>query len=228
MDSNVYSKHYLHKPDGELTLIYGPMFSGKTTKLIELYNKALKSENNVKEKCLAINYALDERYGKNQIISHDSLNIDCLSIIDLNLINPDNLVNANYIFINEAQFFKNIKDWTHYVVKFLKKNVILCGLDLDYKRKNFGNFLELIDVFKDNCNTFKLAAKCCGLDEPGKCKNPAIYTHRIAKNDELILIGSKEYIPLCRYCFQKFNKDSYADADADVDSDTDTDSELYV
>jgi thymidine kinase len=41
----------------QLTLIYGPMFSGKTTKLLELYNNSVNSYG--QEKCLAFNYKLD-------------------------------------------------------------------------------------------------------------------------------------------------------------------------
>ena len=41
----------------QLTLIYGPMFSGKTTKLIELYNVSVS--NYGQEKCIAFNYKLD-------------------------------------------------------------------------------------------------------------------------------------------------------------------------
>ena len=84
-----------------ITLIYGPMFSGKTTKLIELYRETIAKNR----KCVAINYELDTRYGKNKIISHDGLAIDCYSITDLddfikNSATKDVITNADYIFIN--------------------------------------------------------------------------------------------------------------------------------
>ena len=92
-----------------ITLIYGPMFSGKTTKLIELYKETLTKNKN----CIAINYELDTRYGKNKISSHDGLAIDCYSITNLddfikNSHTKEVIANADYIFINEAQFFENI------------------------------------------------------------------------------------------------------------------------
>ena len=53
-----------HNTYSGITLIYGPMFSGKTTKLIEIYKEMLAQKKN----CIAINYELDTRYGKNKII----------------------------------------------------------------------------------------------------------------------------------------------------------------
>ena len=75
-----------------ITLIYGPMFSGKTTKLIEIYENLILKD---KAKCIAINYALDKRYGENKIISHDGLNIDCYSITNI-----EEFYNSNKELIN--------------------------------------------------------------------------------------------------------------------------------
>ena len=43
-----------------LNLIMGPMFSGKTTKLIHSYNVYVNTYG--KDKCLVLNYSLDKRY----------------------------------------------------------------------------------------------------------------------------------------------------------------------
>ena len=61
--------------NNNLQIIYGPMFSGKTTKLIDIYEDTVSKFG--KESCLAINYALDNRYGENKIISHDKKSIEC-------------------------------------------------------------------------------------------------------------------------------------------------------
>ena len=62
-----------------ITLIYGPMFSGKTTKLIEIYREMLGKHKN----CVAINYELDTRYGKNKIIYIETNNylMDCHTLL---------------------------------------------------------------------------------------------------------------------------------------------------
>jgi thymidine kinase len=181
-----------------ITLIYGPMFSGKTTKLIELYKTTMTSNKN----CIAINYELDTRYGKNKIISHDGLAIDCYSITDLddfitNSETKELITNADYIFINEAQFFETIYTSVLYLSETLKKNVILCGLDLDYKRERFGTMMELLP--KSN-TIFKMTGKCV------KCDGASCYSHRIVNCYFQILIGTSEYIPLCETCYIRETK----------------------
>lgn len=180
-----------------ITLIYGPMFSGKTTKLIELYKETLTKNKN----CIAINYELDTRYGKNKIGSHDGLAIDCYSITNLddfikNSATKEVIANADYIFINEAQFFETIFESVLYLNETLKKNVILCGLDLDYKLQKFGTMMDLLSKAT---NVFKMTGKCV------KCNGPSCYSHRIVSSYFQILIGTSEYIPLCETCYIREN-----------------------
>ena len=44
------------------------------------------------------------------------------------------------IFINEAQFFKDLKEWVIMMLEQYKKNIIICGLDSDFDRKNLGRY----------------------------------------------------------------------------------------
>lgn len=183
---------------GTLELIYGCMFSGKTSKLIDRYNE-LKD----KHKCLAVNYIFDKRYTNgNKIVSHNKVSIDCVCIQDLeeltnNLDNLEKLNEAEYIFINEAQFFKGLKKWVLYVKNTLKKNIILCGLDLDFKKKKFGEIMDLTTIAT---KTYKMLGIC------DRCKNASLYTHRIVDNEAQVLIGTNEYIPLCEICWNLLNK----------------------
>ena len=50
------------------------------------------------------------------------------------------------ILINEGQFFENLYNNIHNWVDIHKKHVYICGLDGDFKRKPFGNFLNLIPL----------------------------------------------------------------------------------
>ena len=173
------------------------MFSGKTSKLIERYNE-LKDVN----KCLAINYIFDKRYTNgNKIVSHDKVSIDCICIKDLNELTNDCIKfnEAEYIFINEAQFFKGLRNWVLYVKNKLKKNLILCGLDLDFKRNKFG---ELMDLSIFATKNFRMLGKC------DKCNNASLYTHRLVDNEAQVLIGASEYIPLCENCWNLLNNKS--------------------
>ena len=183
----------------QITLIYGPMFSGKTTKLLELYN------NNVslygQEKCVALNYKLDTRYGENQIITHDGKKIDCISLINIDdfITNEKTrsiILNAQFIFINEGQFFENIDKTVLHLHNTLGKDVILCGLDLDYKREQFGSMMNLIS---SATNVYALKGTC------KLCKGASEFSHRTVNNYLQILIGYSQYIPLCQQCYAREN-----------------------
>jgi thymidine kinase len=189
----------MNKNNPQLTLIYGPMFSGKTTKLIELYNVSVS--NYGQEKCLAFNYKLDTRYGMNQIITHDGKKINCISIINIddfitNELTRPLILNAQYIFINEAQFFENIDKTVLHLHNILKKDVILCGIDLDYKRNKFGCMMNLLS---SATNVLKLSGTC------KLCAGASEFSHRTVPNSLQILIGYTQYIPLCEKCYNTEN-----------------------
>ena len=54
---------------GYLEIILGPMFAGKTTELIEIYNKYT-------EDVIAINYSDDNRYDDKKLSTHNKIMID--------------------------------------------------------------------------------------------------------------------------------------------------------
>ena len=175
------------------------MFSGKTTKLIELYNNSVS--NYGQEKCIAFNYKLDTRYGVNQIITHDGKKIDCISIISIDdFINNEKtrplILNAQFIFINEAQFFENIDKTVLHLHNILKKDVILCGIDLDFKRNKFGTMMNLVS---SATKVYALKGTC------KLCKGASEFSHRTVANSLQILIGYSQYIPLCEKCYNSEN-----------------------
>ena len=179
---------------GYLEIIIGPMFSGKTSELIMNYNEKI-SQN---KKVIAINYDKDTRYGFDKIISHDkkfikSLNFSTLYEIDDNIFNG-----IEWIYINEAQFFKDLKPWILHQINTTNKNFVICGLDSDFKREKFGDMLDLIP---HSDKITKLYGKCYN------CEKASLYTHRITHEEEQEVIGTNNYIPLCRNCYniQNYN-----------------------
>jgi len=181
-----------------LEIIIGPMFSGKTSELIKIYKE--KKENN--EKILAINYNMDTRYGDNKIVSHNidsipSININSLHDINSDLDRKSAFNNADWIFINEAQFFKDLKIFIILYLKNSNKKFVLCGLDSDFKRERFG---ELLDLVPHADKLTKLYGKC------HYCNNKSLYTHRLTSEMHQEVIGTNNYIPICRSCcFNKIN-----------------------
>ena len=190
--------------DGYLELIIGPMYSGKTSALLELY----KQFDFCGIKTLVINYVGDTRYSNNLLSSHDKVMIECVQVenlCDIANISERNecdsaivsveFLECDVILINEGQFFKDIVEWVKVAVEKYNKSVYICGLDGDFKRNKFGNWLDLIPY----CDKVtKLHSYC------SKCKRkPAIFSHRLIKSDEQKVIGGAEcYIPLCRKCYK--------------------------
>lgn len=195
----LYKQNKLILKNGSLTIITGCMFSGKTTKLIELHNYLKKIK---RIKCLAIKYKLDNRYSdKSEIITHDKLNIECLSCENLNelIFNTtyyNKFIKATHLFIDEAQFFENLLTWLLYFIKTHNKHIIISGLDYDYKKQPFG---QINEAKYYATYVYQLKGKC------NDCNNDSIYTYRKVKSDELILIGSNEYIPVCNDCWNKYS-----------------------
>ncbi len=187
---------------GYLELILGPMWSGKTTKLVRLY----KQYNLCNLKILAINYEHDKRYSQTKISTHDKNEIPCIQAGKLSEISDilnnelsEEFENSKVILINEGQFFKDIVSWVKKAVDIHKKKIYICGLDGDFKRMEFNNWLGELVPFSDKIT--KLTSIC------GMCKNkPAIFSHRTSKEQEQEVIGL-DYIPLCRNCYLQCQTD---------------------
>ena len=177
---------------GYLELIVGPMFSGKTTRLIEIYNKY--QQKNV----IAINYSQDTRYSDTMLSSHDKKMIPCLFADNLNSVleNPD-ITNSKVILINEGQFFPDIYDSVIKLVEEFNKKVYVCGLDGDFQRNLFGDLLKLVPLCD---NIVKLRSNC------DKCNNEASFSHRLTNESKQVVIGNNNYVPLCRTCYLKLTK----------------------
>jgi thymidine kinase len=192
---------------GYLSIILGPMWSGKTSKIVDLY-KQFSVFCNIK--VLPINYSLDTRYGKECISTHDERVINCKTAETLssiaNICNvdgqevslPSEFTEAKVILINEGQFFSDINEWVTCAVEKYNKHVYICGLDGDYKREKFGNLLDLIPLCDEVTKLKSICAHCK--------KAYAIFTHRhhTAEKDQ-VLIGLDEYLPLCRSCYNEKN-----------------------
>lgn len=173
-----------------LELILGPMFSGKTS---ELRRRMLRLKV-VTNKVIIINHGSDTRYGSaSETLSHDKTSCASTAVNNLeSLYTNSEYKNANYVFINEAQFFNKLFDFCLTTVEKYKKHVVVFGLDGDYQRKPFGEILKLVPLAN---SVTKLTALCklCGDGTPG------LFTKRIVNKCQQILIGGEDmYQAVCR------------------------------
>jgi thymidine kinase len=177
---------------GYLKIILGCMYSGKTSKLISIYNHNLIAEIPT---CV-INYIDDTRYHDNHLSTHDKIMVPCTQVKRLcDIFEKDNIVETVDAFIiNEGQFFEDLYDVVKLLVNKYGKSVYVCGLDGDYKMERFGQILDLIPL----CDSVeKLRAICT------TCKKPAAFTKRLTNETQQKVIGSNNYLPVCRSCHLK-------------------------
>jgi len=186
--------------EGYLELILGPMFSGKTTQIIQIHN----NYSYIGKTVVVINYAEDKRYHDSMLSTHDHKMIPCILSHNLeNIWNDPNNTNNNYysdlhnadvILINEGQFFKNLKSIVIDMVENHNKIVYICGLDGDFKREKFGEILDLIPY----CDKVTKLNAFCSMCRNGK---KGLFSCRVSKETEQVVIGSDNYKPLCRKCY---------------------------
>jgi len=186
---------------GYLELIVGPMFSGKTTRLIEIYEQCKFYNIPV----IVINHVFDSRYNEGNILtSHNKINIPCEKTSKLKDIwnkmkdtNNTEYGNKNYqvILINEGQFFDDLYETIEEMLRY-DKTVHVCGLDGDFERKKFGQILDLIPLSDKITKLTSLCSMC-------KTGKKGLFSMRITKEKEQTVTGFDNYIPVCRKCYEK-------------------------
>ena len=179
---------------GRIELVIGCMFSGKSTELIRKIRKYKVLKKNI----LVINHSLDNRYGKHDIVTHDREEQKCISTNNLlNLLETTLYKESSIIFIEEAQFFKDLYAFATFAADNDKKTLIIVGLDGDFKRKQFGDILKLIPHAE---SVTKLHALCLKCNDGTK----AYFTKRININKNQTYVGtSDDYISVCRFHYNE-------------------------
>ena len=189
----------VHKDSGYIEVIIGSMFSGKTSTLVNIYEKALYC--NIKP--LVINHSFDTRYSESQMSTHDKKMIPCTftkKLYDINNNDENNkvLMNSKVILINEGQFFNDLYDWVKDMCDNYNKQIYVCGLDGDFRRKKFGQILDLIPI----CDKVeKIHAFCSNCKDGTK----GIFSNRLTNEKSQCSIGVDNYESLCRKCYLEKN-----------------------
>ena len=197
---------------GSLTIIFGPMFSGKTTRLIQELTRFVDvTKDSHSTKCLLVNHSFDDRNPDIGVSSHGS---SFKGISDLiNITQSDKLEKVDYkefdvIGIDEGQFFEDLEivcDWVN-----SGKNVIISGLISDSFMKPFGKIHTLIPFSDNVIQCHAICSEC--LNFYGRIITPdslsamkAAFTYRLENSNSQISIGaSDKYVPVCRHHYNMF------------------------
>jgi len=192
--------------EGKLIILFGPMFSGKTTHLI---NK-LVTAHDVGHRVIYINHSLDNRPSYDDAASsHHSIfdklpksitatKTSTLSSIDVN--------EYDIIGIDEGQFFTDLESTVREWVLHNGKMVIIASLDGKADVTSFGQAHELICIAE---KIKKLPAVCmnCMKDKCEIRTKPAYFTYRTTTDKGDVVIGGVDkYIAVCLSCHQKLTQ----------------------
>ena len=124
---------------GKIEVICGCMFSGKTEELIRRVRRAQIAKLSV----VVFKPFIDSRYSTNEIVSHNNMKIESISLKSSMQIKNYSL-DFDVIGIDEAQFFdKDILKVCQQLALFGKR-VLIAGLDKDYRGLPFGSMPQLM------------------------------------------------------------------------------------
>lgn len=177
-----------------LTLILGCMFSGKTTELLRLVER----EESIGRSVIIINHTHDSSRSGSAIVkthSGKSRQVDYeMNKLDTDFFKEIHDIEFDTIAINEGQFFKDLEMFVMECIT-RKKNVIVCGLDSDFRREPFVEMINLVP----HANTLVKTTALCSICKDG---TEAIYSKRIRGGEDRIQVGAGDsYIPVCRKCY---------------------------
>ncbi len=180
---------------GSLTVICGPMYSGKSEELIRLLRRAAIGGKST----ILLRPDIDDRYGKQDLVSHAGVTHKAHAIEPI----AHEIVSHGQWFdvigIDEIQFFTEPEKMISFLVD-QGKEVIVSGLDMTYRAEPFGcvpNLMAMAD------RVIKLDAVC------HKCGGVANLTQRLVDGEPAsfsgptIHVGGMEsYEARCRSCYQ--------------------------
>ena len=176
---------------GWIEAVVGSMFSGKTQELIRRLRLAVIA----RQKVQVFNSALDTRYAKDHIVSHDAAQIPCQAVARSKDILELLAAETQVVGIDEVQFFDEGVVAVCEALADQGRRVIVAGLDQDYRGEPFlvtGRLMGVSEFVTKNL------AIC------SRCGSPANRSQRLSPTKRLIEVGTGDkYEARCRTCFQR-------------------------
>lgn len=178
---------------GQIEVICGSMFSGKTEELIRRLNRARIARQKVE----IFKPAIDKRYDANDVVSHNETSIRSTPVHfadDILLLTGE----CDVVGIDEVQFFDEQIIEVAKKLALQGKRVILAGLDMDFEGNPFEPMPKLMAIAEF---VTKVNAICM------KCGELAAFSFRLSDSKQKVVLGEKKsYEARCRRCFYEDKK----------------------
>lgn len=190
----------MHKQGkGKFVVISGPMFSGKTSRLIELLEREMIAGRKIE----LFKPEIDKRYTLAEVVTHKGTRLPA-KVLSLDKNGLDTLFqygkDCDAIGVDEAQFWPADSELPKVLDKlaFMGKMVYASVLNRDHAGLPFGIAMELM-ARADYIQSLSAVCSKCGSDD-------AYFTQRVVEGKEVfgerVKVGGKElYEPRCRNCF---------------------------
>lgn len=191
---------------GHVTVIYGPMFSSKTTKAI---NRAARVGDVCQTRPLYIGSKKDSR-SPDGISSHSpAFTLPNCFDIRITLLLAEVVVDEHkVIVVDEAQFFEDlletVKKW-----KAAGKTVIVAGLKANSDQEPFGQVLQVLAISDEDVPTYAICRLCMEQRDPNATLTPDALTRAphtrclVKKDSEILTGGADKYVPVCGQHLEK-------------------------
>lgn len=178
---------------GQIEVICGSMFSGKTEELIRRLNRAKIARQKVE----IFKPSVDKRYHDEDVVSHNENSIRSTPVNfadDILLLSGD----CDVVGIDEVQFFDDQIVSVAQKLANKGKRVILAGLDMDFEGMPFEPMPKLMAIAEF---VTKVHAICM------KCGDLAAFSFRLSDSKQKVMLGEKDsYEARCRKCFYEDKK----------------------
>ena len=186
---------------GYIETVIGPMYSGKSEELIRRLKRAKIAKQNI----VVFKPQIDDRYSKEDVVSHSGDSIKAIPISDSNQIYDHIDEKTQVVGIDEVQFFNSKIVDVCIDLADQGIRVIAAGLDMDFKGEAFGPTPRLLAVseFVD-----KIQAICSVCGQPATRSQRLINGKPARYNDPIIQVGAVEsYEARCRKCHVVYRED---------------------
>ncbi|AMW32692.1 thymidine kinase [Fervidobacterium islandicum] len=183
---------------GKLTVITGPMYSGKTTELLnfaEIYEIGRK-------KTLIFKPAIDTRYSADDVVTHKFHKMPARVVKDTKELfeyyqtlkdKPD------AVFIDEVHFFDAELAVIVKKIALDGVDVYCAGLDMSYLWEPFETTAKLM-ALADEVIKKKAVCEVCG-------EYKATLSYKLKSNGGVFDVGGKDkYIAVCKECYERYEK----------------------
>jgi thymidine kinase len=183
-------------PTGSLTVITGSMFSGKTEELIRRLRRALYARRTVQ----VFKHTLETRPEQTEIRSHSGVLHEAVPVSTSDELLERVEKSTDVVAVEEAQFFDEG------IVRVCRRladsgyEVILAGLDMDFRGEPFGPMPALLAEADD---VVKLRAICARCGRDASRSQRLIDGKAAPTSAPTILVGAQEsYEARCRRCHE--------------------------